>query len=209
MSTKTDNKKEPWYLHVGLWAVIVVLLVILIQVSIIGPTEVIATKEYNEQESRLRMTNLKHAQILYEQKYDKFTDNLDTLINFIRTDSSVIKLVAAIDTVKVYRIDGDTTIFKSRNPFSDLVSVPFNYDSLYSESHFYDSLYLSPRSGQMFIVNVDSLLEVDTVINRRGKIVKIDSIITIGKRYLIQSPDSKDKVGDVDSDALLNTESWE
>ncbi len=199
MSKDAENKNEPWYLHAGLWAVIVVLIVVLIQVSIIGPTDVIATKNYNKQESRLRMTNLKHAQILYEQKYNKYSDNLDTLINFIRTDSSVLDLMAAFDTVKVYRVDGDTTILKSKNPFSDLVSGPFNYDSLYT----------SPRSGKMFIVKIDTLLEVDTVINRRGRIVKIDSISTIGKRYLIQSPDNDDKIGDVNSDALLNTESWE
>jgi hypothetical protein len=107
--------------------------------------------------------------------------------------------MAAFDTVKIYKIDGDTTILKSKNPFSDLVSGPFNYDSLYT----------SPRSGKMFIVEIDSLLEVDTVINRRGRIVKIDSIKTIGKRYLIKSPDNDDKIGDVNSDALLNTESWE
>ncbi len=194
-----SKKAEPWYLHAGLWAIIVVLVVILIQVSITGPTEILRTKEYNKTESRLRMTNLKHAQILYEQKYDKFSDNLDTLINFIKSDTSVLNLMAAFDTVKIYRMDGDTTIFKSRNPFSDLVSGPFSYDSLYT----------SPRSGKMFIVKIDTLLEVDTVINRRGRIVKIDSIITIGKRYLIKSPDSKDLIGDVNSDALLNTENWD
>jgi len=194
-----SKKAEPWYLHAGLWAVIVVLIVILIQVSITGPTEVIRTKEYNKTESRLRMTNLKHAQILYEQKYDKFSDNLDTLISFIRSDSSVLELMAAFDTVKIYKMDGDTTILKSKNPFRDFVSGPFDYDSL----------YISPRSGKMFIVKIDTLLEIDTVINRRGRIVKIDSITTLGKRYLIQSPDSDDKIGDVNSDALLNTESWE
>ncbi len=194
-----SKKAEPWYLHAGLWAIIVVLVVILIQVSITEPTEILRTKEYNKTESRLRMTNLKHAQILYEQKHDKFSDNLDTIINFIRSDTSVLDLMAAFDTVKIYRMDGDTTILKSKNPFSDLVSGPFSYDSL----------YISPRSGKMFIVKVDTLLEIDTIINRRGRIVKIDSITTIGERYLIQSPDSDDKIGDVDSDALLNTENWD
>ncbi len=198
MSKGADKKNEPWYLHAGLWAIIAVLVVILVQVAIIGPNEVIATKKYNQEESRLRMVNLKHAQILYEQKYDKFTDNIDTLINFIKTDTTVLNLRKAVDTVRIYRESGDTLLIKSRDPFSDLVSGPFNYDSL----------YVSPRSGQRFIIKVDSLLEIDTVINRRGKILKIDSIVTIGKRYLIKSPDSDDKIGDVDSDALLNTESW-
>ncbi len=193
-----SKKPEPWYLHAGLWAIIVVLIVVLIQVAITGPSEVIETKKYNKEESRLRMTNLKHAQILYEQKYDKFTDNLDTLINFIRTDTTVLNLMAAIDTVRIYVGEKDSIIFKSRNPFSDLVSGPFSYDSL----------YFSPKSGNRFLVTVDSLLEVDTVINRRGRIVKIDSIRTIGTRYLIKSPDNKDRIGDINSDALLNTESW-
>ncbi len=194
-----SKKTEPWYLHAGLWAVIAVLVVILIQVSITEPTNIIRTKKYNQEESRLRMRNLKNAEILYQQKYDTFTDNLDTLINFIKTDSTVLKLMAAVDTVRIYRVDGDSTYLKSKNPFSDLISGPFNYDSL----------YITPMSGKNFIVNVDTLLEVDTVINRRGRIVKIDSIITIGKRYLIKNPDSDDKIGDVDSDALLNTESWD
>ena len=72
-----------------------------------------------------------------------------------------------------------------------------------------ESLYSSPRSGNFFKVQVDTLLEVDTVINRRGKIVKIDSTTTIGTRYIIESPDSKDKIGDIYSDALKNTSSWE
>lgn len=190
---------EPWYLHAGLWAIIVVLVVILIQVSIIGPNEIVRTREYNKNESRLRMKNLKQAQILYEQKYDKFTDNLDTLINFIKNDAGVHKLMSEFDTVKVYSAKGDSTILKSRNPFVDLISGPLDFDSL----------YFSPKSGRPFIVKVDTLLEVDTVINRRGTIVKIDSITTIGKRYFIKNPDSDDKIGDVGSDALLNTESWD
>ncbi|MBU0474736.1 MAG: hypothetical protein KKF62_11295 [Bacteroidetes bacterium] len=194
-----SKKAEPWYLHAGLWAVIVVLVVILIQVSISGPNEIVRTREYNKNESRLRMKNLKQAQILFENRYDKFTDNLDTLINFVKSDTNIHKLMKEFDTVKVYSAKGDSTILKSRNPFVELISGPFNFDSL----------YFSPKSGRPFIVKVDTLLEVDTVINRRGTIVKIDSITTIGKRYLIKNPDSDDKIGDVDSDALLNTESWD
>jgi hypothetical protein len=51
------------------------------------------------------------------------------------------------------------------------------------------------------------LLEVDTVINRRGRIVKIDSVTTIGTLYVIETPDSnnKDRIGDIFSTALKNT----
>lgn len=198
-----SKKVEPWYLHAGLWVVIAVLVVILIQVSITEPTNIVRTQNYNKNESRLRMVNLKQAQILYEKKYDKFTDNLDSLINFIQTDTSVHNLMNSVDTIRIYRPSGDTTFTKSKSPFVDLVSIPF------ADSTVYDSLYISPISGNRFIVKIDTLVEVDTVINRRGRIVKIDSITTIGKRYLIKNPDSNDKIGDVDSDALLNTVSWE
>jgi len=194
-----SKKAEPWYLHAGLWAIIVVLIVIMIQVSITGPEEIIRTREYNKLESRLRMKNLKQAEILYNAKYKKFTDNIDSLINFIRNDKELLKRMTEFDTVKIYSAKGDSTILKSRNPFVDLVSGPFNYDSL----------FFSPKSGKRFIVQVDTLVEADTVINRTGQIVKVDKITTIGKRYLIKNPDSDDKIGDVTSDALLNTESWD
>ncbi|MEN8194687.1 MAG: hypothetical protein ABFS12_17840 [Bacteroidota bacterium] len=184
-----ERKTEPWYIHAGLWAVIVILVVILIQVSIIEPTNVIREETYFKNESRLRMENIKQAEILYEDKHSKFSDNLDTLINFIKTDSSVIALVEGIDTLTQ----------KSTNPFVNLTDGVFTPESLYT----------SPRSGSFFIVQTDTLLEIDTVINRRGKIVKIDSTTTIGTRYVIENPDSEDKIGDLYSDALRNTASWE
>ena len=194
-----SKNAEPWYLHAGLWAIIVVLIVIMIQVSITGPEEIVRTREYNKLESRLRMKNLKQAEILYNEKHKKFTDNLDSLINFIRNDKALLKRMTEFDTVKIYSAKGDSTILKSRNPFVDLVSGTFNYDSL----------FFSPKSGKRFIVQVDTLVEADTVIDRRGQIVKVDKITTIGKRYMIKNPDSDDKIGDVTSDALLNTESWD
>lgn len=183
------KKSEPWYIHAGLWAVIVILIFLLIQVAIIEPTEVIETETYLKNESRLRMTNIKQAQILYEKKYEKFSDNLDTLINFIKTDSTVQALVVGVDSLTQ----------KSTNPFVNLTDGSFAPESLYT----------SPRSGNFFIVKIDTLLEIDTVINRRGKIVKVDSNTTIGTRYVLESPDSDDKIGDLYSDALRNTSSWE
>ncbi len=183
------KKSEPWYIHAGLWAVIVILVFLLIQVAIIEPTEVIETETYLKNESRLRMTNIKQAQILYEEKYEKFSDNLDTLINFIKMDSTVQALVVGVDSLTK----------KSTNPFVNLTDGSFTPESLYT----------SPRSGNFFIVKIDTLLEIDTVINRRGKIVKVDSNTTIGTRYVLENPDSDDKIGDLYSDALRNTSSWE
>lgn len=183
------KKSEPWYLHAGLWVVIVILTLVLVQVSILEPTEVTRKENYLKSESRLRMINLKHAEILFEEIHERYSDNLDTLVYFIKNDTIVHALMIGVDSVTN----------KSTNPFTNLTHGEFTPESLYT----------SPRSGKYFIVQIDTLLEVDTVINRRGKIVKIDSTTTIGTRYLLESPDSKDKIGDLYSDALKNTSSWE
>lgn len=183
------KKSEPWYLHAGLWVVIIILTVLLVQVSILEPTEVTRKENYLKSESRLRMTNLKHAEILFDEIHERYSDNLDTLVYFIKNDSTVHALMIGVDSVTN----------KSTNPFTNLTHGEFTPESLYT----------SPRSGKYFIVQIDTLLEVDTVINRRGKIVKVDSTTTIGTRYVLESPDSKDKIGDLYSDALKNTSSWE
>ena len=60
-------------------------------------------------------------------------------------------------------------------------------------------------------MEVDTNTSIDTIINRRGIIVNIDTTIVIGTRYVILTPDStnKDKIGDKFSDALKNAASWE
>ena len=183
------KKGDPWFVHIVLWVVIAILVVLLIQVSIIEPTEVIRLDNYNKTESRARMTNIKQAEILYEELHGKYSDNIDSLVNFIKTDSTVKALIAGIDT----------NTSKSTNPFTDLSHGAFTLESLYT----------SPRSGEYFVIKVDTLLELDTIVNRRGKFVKVDSTTTIGTRYVIESPDSDDKIGDLYSDALRNTSSWE
>ena len=183
------NRNEPWYLHAALWVVIIILTVVLVRVAIIEPTEVTRRENYLKNESRLRMTNLKQAEILFDEIHDRYSDNLDTLINFIKADTTVLALITGVDTITN----------KSTNPFVNLTHGEFTPESLYT----------SPRSGNYFIIQVDTLLEVDTIINRRGRVVKIDSNTTIGTRYVIESPDSKDKIGDLYSDALKNTSSWE
>jgi hypothetical protein len=69
-------KSEPWYIHAILYAVILALVYVLIRVAIIEPNEIIERETYIRNESRLRMSNLKEAQILWEEKHGKFTDNL-------------------------------------------------------------------------------------------------------------------------------------
>ncbi len=184
-------KSEPWYIHAILYAVILALVYVLIRVAIIEPNEIIERETYIRNESRLRMTNLKEAQILWEEKYGNFTDNLDSLINFVMYDSLVIEKINGFDTLRQ----------RATNPFRPLSHGVFSAESLYNY----------PGNGLRYIMQVDTTLEVDTVINRRGRIVKIDSTITIGTLYAIETPDTNnnDRVGDIFSTALKNTASWE
>lgn len=195
------RKSDPWYVHAGLYVIIVVLIYLLIHVAIVEPTEVTNREKYYKTESRARMNNLRQAQILWEEGHENYTDNIDSLVHFIKSDTSVVNAVLGYDTITQ----------RSTNPFVNLATFePFISDSGDTLFKFNpDSLFVSPKSHQRFIVKVDTTIDIDTVINRRGKIVKIDTIVTIGQRYVIENPDSKDKIGDLFSDALKNTASWE
>ncbi|MBN1300805.1 MAG: hypothetical protein JW995_06280 [Melioribacteraceae bacterium] len=186
-----SSKSEPWYVHAILYVIIIALVYVLIHVAIVEPTNVIERRTYIKNESRLRMSNLKEAQILWERNYGKFTDNLDSLINFIKTDTTVANLIAGFDSVRM----------RSTNPFDPLLNGEF----------IPDSLYYYPGNGLRYIMKVDTSIIMDTIINRRGRIVNIDTLVTIGSRYLIETPDTnnKDRIGDLFSDALKNTASWE
>ncbi|MBU0560785.1 MAG: hypothetical protein KJ799_07065 [Bacteroidetes bacterium] len=184
-----SRKTEPWYIHAVLYVIIFVLVYVLIQVAIVQPAEVIERDRYYKAETRLRMSNIREAEILWEKKNGNFSDDLRKLIEFIKTDSTVASVVAGFDTITQ----------RSTNPFKKLSHGAFSPESL----------YFAPKSRTPFIVKVDTSMVVDTFINRRGVIIKIDSTTTIGKRYVIESPDSKDKISDLFSDALKNTASWE
>ena len=182
-------KSEPWYLHAGLYTLIVILIIILVKVAIIDPKEVLNEEKFNKQESRLRMHNLKEAEILYQKKFGRFTASLDSLVNFVKTDKMVDSIMMAVDTVTK----------RSSNPFEKLSSGEFTADSLYR----------TPGSQQQYIVKIDTSITADTVINRSGKIIRIDSTKVIGSRYYIEDPDGYGTIGSLDNDALKNTASWE
>ncbi|MBZ0181200.1 MAG: hypothetical protein K8F60_01965 [Melioribacteraceae bacterium] len=184
------SRHEPWYVHAVLYVIIVVLAYVLIRVAILDPTEVIETEKYYKSESRARMLNLRQAQILYDDVNGKYTDNLDSLINFIKTDTTVQKKINGFDSLTQ----------RSTNPFIDLVSGPFNPDSLYH----------APRSLENYFMKIDTLIIPDTVIDRRGRVMRIDSTVTIGEHYFIKDPDGFGQIGDsLFNQALLNTASWE
>jgi hypothetical protein len=52
-------------------------------------------------------------------------------------------------------------------------------------------------------------MEIDTVVNQRGRILRVDSTVTIGNLYYIEDPDGYGTIGSIDNDALKNTASWE
>jgi hypothetical protein len=183
------SKSEPWYVHAVLYVIIIALVYVLIQVAIIGPTEIIEKEKYFKTESRARMLNLREAQILWKNKNGSYTDNLDSLIAFIQKDTSVTNLKEKIDSLTG----------KSRYPFKPLAHGAFDPESL----------FWTPKSHSNYILQVDTTIELDTVVNRRGNIVRVDTITSIGNRYLLEDPDGYGKIGDLNSDALINTPSWE
>jgi hypothetical protein len=186
MSSKSNQ--DPWYLHAGLYAVVVVLVLILIKVAIIDPREIVETERYNKTETRLRMTNLKEAQILWEKKHGQFTDNLDKLVEFINS--------TYVDSI---RNAFDSLTMRMADPFKNLSHGEFTPESL----------VVTPKSRERFILAIDTSLSVDSVFTTRGRFLRVDSTTKIGTRYLIQDPDGYGTIGSIESDALKNTASWE
>jgi hypothetical protein len=182
-------KSEPWYVHAGLYLVIIILAIVLIKVAIIDPKAEVELQNYYKNETHLRMDNLKQGEILWQAKFGKFTGNLDSLVHFIKTDPSVDSAMHGFDTLSN----------RPTNPFVNLTSGSFTPESL----------YFSPRTHQRFILKVDSTTSMDTVINRRGKITRIDTTTTIGNLYYLEDPDGNGSIGSTTDEALKNTASWQ
>lgn len=183
------TKPEPWYIHAALYAVIVILIFILVKVAIIDPNEVIKAENYNRTESRLRMKNLKEAEILYNKKHGQFTGNLDTLIDFVKNDPFVDSVKNAFDSLSR----------RPANPFVPLTHGEFTPESLFS----------APKSGQRYIVQIDTTTNTDSVFTRNNKFLRIDTTVAIGTMYYIEDPDGYGTIGSVSDEALRNTASWE
>ena len=183
------SKSEPWYFHAALYAVIVILIAILIKVAIIDPKNLVESENYYKGEARLRMKNIKEAEILYQKKYNKFSGNLDSLINFIKTDKMVDSLINGYDSLTS----------RSTNPFENLSDGNFTPDSLFR----------TPKSQAMFTLKIDSSVTADTVVDRRGRLIRVDKHIVSGTKYYLEDPDGYGSIGSLDNDALKNTASWE
>ncbi len=183
------QKQDQWYIHVAFYVVIGVLIYILIQVAIIEPKEVVAFEKYNKNEARLRMKNLKEAELLYFKKNNKFTNNLDSLLNFVKSSPFVDSVMNGFDSM----------MNRSSNPFTKLSHGEFSFDSLFT----------TPKSGQRFLLSIDSSMAFDSVITPSGKFLRVDTNIVMGQRYRIEDPDGYGYIGDLTNEALKNTASWE
>jgi hypothetical protein len=180
---------DPWYVHAILYLIIAILSVVLIKVAIIDPKDAVEKEKYYRTESRLRMNNIKEAEILWQKKHGNFTENLDTLIKFIKEDKFVDSVMNAFDSLTM----------KPANPFKTLSHGEFTPESL----------KLSPKSFQPYILQIDTSISIDTTINRRGVVVKVDTVRVLGTKYYLEDPDGYGTVGDLHNEALKNTSSWE
>lgn len=183
------TKSDPWYVHAILYTVIVILIALLIKVAIIDPKEEVAIEKYNKTESRLRMDNLKEAQMLWEKKFGRYAGSIDSLIDFIKKDPMVQQVRSGYDSL-------------SRRPTDPFVNLS---DGKFTP----DSLYRTPKSWQYYVMQIDTSEQVDTVVNRQGKVLRVEKYTVIGKKYYIEDPDGYGTVGSLTDDALKNTSSWE
>lgn len=182
------SRTDPWYVHAGLYAVILVLIYILIQVAIVEPKSIVEKEKYYKEEARARMKNIKEAEILYQKKFTKFTNSVDSLVVFIKSPY--------VDSI---RQSYDTLMRRFNDPFIKLAHGEFTPESLFR----------TPRSQQFFILEIDTTVNVDTVVTPKGKVLRVDTNIVIGSKYRLEDPDGYGTIGDLTNDALKNTASWE
>jgi hypothetical protein len=183
------NKSEPWYIHAVLYAIIIILTLVLIKVAIIDPKKIVNIEKYSKKESRLRMKDLKVAEMLWEKKHGRFSGSLDSLITFLRTDPSVDSAKNATDSLTN----------KSANPFVNLSNGEFTPESL----------YYAPQSHRHYTLQIDTATALDTLVNRRGKIMKVDTVTKIGNLYYLEDPDGYGSIGSLTDTTQKNTASWE
>lgn len=200
MSSQT-NKFNVWYINVVLYAIIIFLTYLLLKIAVWDPKKLVETEEYNKNESRLRMMNIREAQNLFYQKYQRYTGSLDSLILFLKTDELVPKKIKGFDTIAN----------KRTNPFKPLLSVPLkDVDTVFYFTNLIpDSLKKSPKSGKPYILLIDTIRTADTIVDRRGRILRVETKVQTGTKYSLECPDGYGTIGDLYNDALKNTASWE
>lgn len=142
-----------------LWIVIVGLGYLLFQ-SIYGPYQEVLEQRKEQQMVRERMEAIRDALIAYQRVNDEFPEDLDGLVEFLRTDST---MVAQRDSL-----------------FGRPTNVPFDLDRF---------TYTTRATGSRFEYSRNDTL--------RPQI------------YLLEDPDSEDRIGSMQRTTLLNASNWD
>jgi len=128
-----------------LLSVVIVILVYLLYESIMDPIRFNNEKDRREEAIKERLVDIRSAQILYRQKYGRYTGSFDTLINFIKfdsvpvvfrqgqlTDEMVSKGMTEREAIRQKLIVRDTSfveindsIFNIKYPIDSIRFVPF------------------------------------------------------------------------------------
>ncbi|MFH0736348.1 MAG: hypothetical protein V1773_17520 [bacterium] len=151
----TNKTSEQWYIHVVLYTIIIILSYILINVAFIQPNKIVLREKYYKKESRLRMLNLREAEILFKEKYGSFTDNIDSLIGFLKYDKLVTASISKIDPVTK----------KSLSPFKNLTKFVF-------APQIYDSLRHAPKSLRPYKITIDTLSTGSTTVKGTNYLIE-------------------------------------
>lgn len=128
-----------------LLTVVIVILVYLLYESIMDPIRFNNEKDMREEAIKERLVDIRDAQVLFRQKYGRYTGSFDTLINFIKydsipvvfrqgqlTDEMVSKGMTEREAIRQKLIVRDTSfveitdsIFSIRYPIDSIRFVPF------------------------------------------------------------------------------------
>jgi hypothetical protein len=128
-----------------LLTVVIVILVYLLYESIMDPIRFNNEKDLREEAIKERLVDIRDAQVLFRQKYGRYTGSFDTLINFIKydsipvvyregqlTDEMVSKGMTEREAIRQKLIVRDTTfieitdsVFSISYPIDSMKFVPF------------------------------------------------------------------------------------
>jgi hypothetical protein len=172
------------YFNIG---IIVILAVVLLKVVYLDPKAQSEQEENFKTESRLRMYNLRSAQKAYFDKNERFSGNIDELLNFIRS------------------LGIDSTL----SPVKDSSDSGFSFRLLSNGKFVIDSLKFSPKVYLPYSFALDSTRVIDSVFTENGQFIRVDTSFTMGNRFKITDPSGYGSVGNLFFDALKYSASWE
>lgn len=175
------------YRHYFNTGVIVILTAILFKVVYLDPMRISEQEENFKTESRLRMHNLRSAQKIYFDKNERFSGNIDELIEFIRSLGIDSNLPAGKDSLE------------SEYAFKLLTNGKFVIDSL----------KFSPKVYHPYSIALDSSRVIDSVFAEDGEFIRVDTSFTKGNRFKITDPSGYGSVGNLFFDAFKYSASWE